>query len=289
MKRKAAIDKELKGAIATLKRPNPRMAVKELVESADRRTADVNPRSRKPQHPMRNPFAVGVQVMATPKANRYPRLPSNGSRPNEEQRVEAHEPETIPPSSMPRVPASVHRPGHAIADSSRKRHGATKQIPPPRPHFRAAVEATPSRRPSKLGRGLAIPSEDTDNDENLDAGGLGLPQLPPLKPQHAQPVRRAPQWDALGQPQSLDERVPSTPSKAAKQSGTTQRGCVQATPVKQSRRAGSDDVAAIAPASSARASEARPAKEGLDEPSSPNGRSIYAALGWDDEGVDELM
>lgn len=37
LKKKASIEQELKGAIAALKRPNPRMAVKELVDAAERR------------------------------------------------------------------------------------------------------------------------------------------------------------------------------------------------------------------------------------------------------------
>lgn len=42
LQRKAAIEQELQGAIAALKKPNPRMAVKELVESADRRAASAS-------------------------------------------------------------------------------------------------------------------------------------------------------------------------------------------------------------------------------------------------------
>ncbi len=45
LKRKAKVDQELQGAIAALKRPNPRMAVKELVEDAERRTAESHSRS----------------------------------------------------------------------------------------------------------------------------------------------------------------------------------------------------------------------------------------------------
>ncbi|KAI4193840.1 MAG: hypothetical protein LQ348_002766 [Seirophora lacunosa] len=67
-KRKANVEQELQGAIAALKRPNPRMAVKELVEAAEKRAERA--RSRKSKHPVRNPFAQGVQIMATPSANR---------------------------------------------------------------------------------------------------------------------------------------------------------------------------------------------------------------------------
>lgn len=40
------MERELQGAIAALKRPNPRMAVKELVEDAEKRTAGSILRSR---------------------------------------------------------------------------------------------------------------------------------------------------------------------------------------------------------------------------------------------------
>lgn len=44
-KKKAEVEQELQGAIAALKRPNPRMAVKELVESAERRATGAKSRS----------------------------------------------------------------------------------------------------------------------------------------------------------------------------------------------------------------------------------------------------
>ena len=46
LKKKAKVEKELQGAIATLKKPNPRMAVKEFVEAAERRAGASNSRSR---------------------------------------------------------------------------------------------------------------------------------------------------------------------------------------------------------------------------------------------------
>ena len=45
LKKKARVEQELQGAIATLKKPNPRMAVKELVEDAERRTTASHSRS----------------------------------------------------------------------------------------------------------------------------------------------------------------------------------------------------------------------------------------------------
>ena len=46
LQKKAAVERELQGAIAALKKPNPRMAVKELVEAAEKRAAGSNSRSR---------------------------------------------------------------------------------------------------------------------------------------------------------------------------------------------------------------------------------------------------
>ncbi len=45
LKKKAKIDYELQSAIAALKKPNPRMAVKELVEDAEKRVAGSRSRS----------------------------------------------------------------------------------------------------------------------------------------------------------------------------------------------------------------------------------------------------
>ena len=46
LKKKAKIEQELQGAIAALKKPNPRMAAKELVEAAERRAISSNSRSK---------------------------------------------------------------------------------------------------------------------------------------------------------------------------------------------------------------------------------------------------
>lgn len=46
LKKKAAVERELKGAIAALKKPNPRMAVRELVEAAEKRAAGSTSRSK---------------------------------------------------------------------------------------------------------------------------------------------------------------------------------------------------------------------------------------------------
>ncbi|KAF2842554.1 hypothetical protein M501DRAFT_927613 [Patellaria atrata CBS 101060] len=66
LKRKAAIEEELKHAISTLKKPNRDMAVKELADSADQRNQAASHRSRKPTTTTRKLFDR-VQVTATPR------------------------------------------------------------------------------------------------------------------------------------------------------------------------------------------------------------------------------
>lgn len=46
IKKKASVEQELHGAIAALKRPNSRLAVKELLEAAEKRVAGSNLRSK---------------------------------------------------------------------------------------------------------------------------------------------------------------------------------------------------------------------------------------------------
>ena len=46
LKKKLNAEQELKGAIAALRKPNPRMAVKDLIESAERRLAGTGSQSR---------------------------------------------------------------------------------------------------------------------------------------------------------------------------------------------------------------------------------------------------
>lgn len=62
IKKKARIESELQNAISVLKKPNARMAVKDLVDAADHRVTDSQ--SRKVSHSKRNPLAP--QVTATP-------------------------------------------------------------------------------------------------------------------------------------------------------------------------------------------------------------------------------
>ena len=165
MKKKATVDQELQGAIAALKRPNPRMAVKEYVEAGEKRAAT---QSRKSKNPVRNLFAQGVQVMATPKGNR--RKDVFGGLPSLPQPTcnFAPEPDEIPPSSIPRVPSSVQKYTARLSKISQPRL--------PRGGTQNSIEQTPTRGPSKHTSNLLNPdSKPKPTDHSF---------LTPSKPRH---------------------------------------------------------------------------------------------------------
>ena len=66
-KQKAEVEKELQGAIAALKKPNPRMAVKELVEAAERRVAGSKAKSAI------NSRIFGLMLIASRAKKSYPK------------------------------------------------------------------------------------------------------------------------------------------------------------------------------------------------------------------------
>ena len=69
--KKASIEKELQGAITALKKPNPRMAVKELVEAAEKRNAAPHLRSQIVSCPR---FVDGADALQSPRT--LPTTPS---------------------------------------------------------------------------------------------------------------------------------------------------------------------------------------------------------------------
>ena len=141
LSKKASIDKELQGAIAALKKPNPRMAVKELIDAADKRASDS--RSRKPKNPVRNPLAQAMQVMATPSKDRkrgsfaglpqFPAPADTAPTPLDE----------VPPSSVSKVPCSTNK---LAGRSALARSTTLPTFNKPTYH----VEQTPTRGPDKF-------------------------------------------------------------------------------------------------------------------------------------------
>lgn len=257
LKKKARVEEELRGAIAALKRPNPRMAVKDLVEYAERRAATSH--SRKPKNPVRNPFAQGAQVMATPSNNRHKDVYGGLTRFPRRSIASLPELEEVPPSSISCVPSSSRKPRRSpflAPDSTRKTDSSALALP---------VVETPTRGSSKLwGR----PPISTAAIESV----ADLSQPPPLSaalnpPKASNGIFTSPQ---------LPLQVHETPSKfrCSHQVERSEDASIRATPVK-------------APPLANEAADNSP-KAVLSPSSQGKEESIYAALGWDDD-VDELL
>jgi len=152
-KKQAIIDAELKEAISALKKPNRELAGKALAETAEKRSIS----SRKSKKPIRNPLFQGVQISATPKANRQRDMFAQQSQMSSLDRM-VGEAAMIPASSVPRVPQSVSR-------SS----GGFQSNP-----LSLNIQATPTRK--------SVPAFPKQSMSTMDIGGI------PSSPLH---VRRS--------------------------------------------------------------------------------------------------
>ncbi|MCJ1400190.1 hypothetical protein MMC11_003394 [Xylographa trunciseda] len=322
LQRKAAIEQELQGAIAALKRPNPRMAVKELVDSAERRVAGVS-KSRKSKNPIRNPLGQGVQVMATPKHNRlkniYPRL----SRPSHSLIVEHEEPDAIPPSSDPRIPSSSFKPSAVPAPTNTSSLHSLFHNQITTPSHRLSKSSTSLRptippshdedKPSQSSPAvLPPPTRHNDDEDELSQPSPAFPSLPralaPFK--RPLPPGRTPSFESPAHSRSSTHTpsrkgaarsyvVADTPSR--KPPGRRAPGAVAGTPVRSGLGMGKKTVGTTAgtPATASTVSIVVDGVEGTAGGLDAAGRgqmgvvrggetSIYQALGWEDE-VDDLV
>ncbi len=144
-KKQALIDAELKEAISALKKPNRELAGKVLAETAEKRSVSTS--SRKLKRPVRNPLFQGVQISATPKANRQKNMLFE-SEPSSLERM-VGEASMIPASSIPRVPQSI----------SRSPRGGIRNNP-----LYSSIQATPTRK--------AVPAFSQRSMAEADFGGL---------------------------------------------------------------------------------------------------------------------
>jgi len=124
--KQAVIEAELKEAISALKKPNRELAGKSIVETAEKRSASI---SRKSKKPIRNPLFQAVQISATPKANRQKDIFARPFHSSTERIID--DSMIIPPSSLPKIPQSV----------SRSSGGLSSRNP-----FLSSVQATPTRK-----------------------------------------------------------------------------------------------------------------------------------------------
>ncbi|KAJ4403310.1 hypothetical protein N0V85_005124 [Neurospora sp. IMI 360204] len=101
-KKKARLEAELKEAISALKKPNRALAGKEIVEEAERRTAQPKSKLNKKQ-----PRAAGVQIKATPANNRFKDVFAKESQPLHLDHLFEEDDGPAIPSSASVVPAST--------------------------------------------------------------------------------------------------------------------------------------------------------------------------------------
>ncbi|KAL8666597.1 MAG: hypothetical protein Q9202_001395 [Teloschistes flavicans] len=256
MRKKANIEQELKGAIAALKKPNPRMAVKELVEAAEQR-AD-RAKTKKSADPRSTRLAQSVQIMSTPAANRRKNVFASQTLQEQNAKLFPAGLDEIPSSGCAHVPVSAIKPmAEVVLDSDpthRKRFVPTVEQTPTRGPFRHSdINARVTSRP-----GLA----DTDN----------VPSKQPLQTASmlALNASNAPQL------RIRVSNVQSTPSKRVPTgvNSTLSTSGAEATPSK--------------PLKSMSGNLDAPRDVTTSFSSYEEGLSIYKSLGWDDD-VDDLM
>jgi hypothetical protein len=144
--KKANIEAELMDAISALKRPNRQLAGQSMAELAEKRVIAAASQSKKFKRPVRNPLfestrTSGVQILATPKGNRYKNMMNESQLPRLEVESEL-EPAFVPPSSISRIPSSGSRLGINLQSD---RTSICKATPAkPRPGY-GIPAATPTR------------------------------------------------------------------------------------------------------------------------------------------------
>lgn len=268
LKRKAAIEDELKDAITAIKKPNRNLAIKDYNEATEQRAFART--SKRKQHPARRILqnVENVQVMATPrnvrKVNVFPEKSTEQT---------AHEPgdDMLPPSSSC-VPASTVRPRSQGSGNREK----ADQFHPHSKHSSAIAE-TPSRGSAKNTSFLHFTVSGTpDGKQSISA--FKIPSSAIKAMDRVTGIEQTPSKNRLGQPPLVRKsdaftHIMQTPSK---QRSPDTAEAVTLTPVQSTMSADRTGMGGVD--ENAKESEGRAEK--------PN-ESIYDALGWNDD-VDEL-
>ncbi|KAL8694358.1 MAG: hypothetical protein Q9218_000995 [Villophora microphyllina] len=260
MRKKANIEQELQGAIAALKKPNPRMAVKEFVEAAERRADGA--KTKRSGNPNIHRLAQSVQIMATPAANRRKNVFASQTSQQQTWTVPPAEVDEIPSSSCAHVPVSAIKPmAEAVLDSNSR----------PKKRLVPSVEQTPTRGPSRC------------SDINMRVTSRpGLAERNNIQTKNPVYADTAISFSALTaksahQPPFSTCDVQSTPSKrtltSANRNLFTTR--VEVTPLKP--------LGPVSEGVTVTSKDITPLPSAHEE-----GLSIYESLGWDDD-ADELM
>ncbi|TVY85370.1 hypothetical protein LSUE1_G000294 [Lachnellula suecica] len=253
-KKNASIDAALKEAISVLKRPNRELAGKELVETAEKRSLSAS-QSRKSKKPIRNPLFQGVQITATPRANRLTDMFTKSQPPVFPGYGEQPDLNPVPSSSFSTVPQSVSRPSWESLKSSDP--------------SMLSVQATPTRR--------AVSNSTRSTGGFLSFSQAEQASFPPSSPLH---MRR-----------SSAQLFAAVPDSAIKCPSASQG--IQETPIKK-RYDVKVQVPHSHPQLVSEGNKenievrlAAVAEDVVKIRSTGQEESIYKSLGWDDD-IDEL-
>ncbi|KAL4809597.1 DNA replication regulator SLD3-domain-containing protein [Aspergillus unguis] len=278
--------KELDAAILALRKPNRELVAKDIAQDAEKRTS-----SRKPKNPVRNPLGQGVQVMATPsKVRKRDAVGLPLSKSVARSKSKATHVSSSPFNAEPQVvPGSTIKP-----NSFNNTPFATD----------AAVHETPSRRAS---RPLSLPKTTELSVAESPLPGSGnlfrVPRRPAPRPAETNPLTpiRSQHADAAEVTTPLDDRqrlppppppvfaLPSkiTPSKSSMVFETPPKP--KPGPVSGLTSRASVSMPTLGPpptSNSTSGSGLTPIKPAPVVPVTPE-KSIYSALGWEDDD-DEL-
>ncbi|KAK5652553.1 hypothetical protein OQA88_10314 [Cercophora sp. LCS_1] len=248
-KKKALVEAELKDAISALKKPNRALAVKELVEAAEKRVSTL---TQPPKKLKKQSRVSAVQVKATPANNRFKDVLAADSTHSGAHLLDAvpSSASVIPSSTMPRRFANMV--------------GAARSAP------MDSIQATPAR---VSGTSSTIPRP-------ASGVGVDLPSSPVMTRKAAPPFRSQPPAPSGRQGGKDQVDLPSSPGLAALfETPTNPRSNKQAivndTPIK----------ARLFGANAAVNLEQDENKEGGGV---AKGLSIYERLGWDTTDLDVI-
>ncbi|KAK1970842.1 hypothetical protein LY78DRAFT_569111 [Colletotrichum sublineola] len=208
--KKALVEAELKDAITAIRKPNRDLAVKTVVEAAEKRASGGLSSIKKSKKPTRHPLFDSVQVKVTPANHRFRDALAAESKGSSSAAIPMS---SLPPSSASRVPSTGPRRGHIDILGSAPS---------------SAIQATPVKRGGSF----------------LDPSPTDEPTIPPSSPLMARKPARAQHLSVPGnvirsrsQPvrsQSPDMDLPVTPCK---QRAVEVLGNVAATPTSKSASA----------------------------------------------------
>jgi DNA replication regulator SLD3 len=295
---KAKLEEEVKNAINTLKKPNPRQAVKEYVEATEQRSLGSASMRKKTAGPIRKILDDrNVQVAATPRHRKtHAFVPMTGKR----ERFQEDK-EVLPPSSGDFcVPSSTIRP---VSGRPTLFSGDRPSKNPPLFSSRSyldpenAVAETPSRGLSKMRMFPDINTtiNNTTADNPTSSAGT-LPQdTPCIDATPSRPSTKALHFAPVLTSESLhDPTHPHTPSKS-KRPEKALYAPIFATPQKlKSRKAAAVPQTPEAPKNTITGSRdimlaSSPPENCIELPSKDvdidvdGGKDIYDALGWNDD------